>query len=263
MLPPIDVMFDGADYWLFDGYHRMEAWEQARGRGCAVDVRIHQGTQVDAQWASYAANKAHGLRRTNEDKQRAVLAALRHPNGAGRANREIARHLGVDEGTVREHRSKLESTAEIPQLERRVGSDGRVRSIKNMGKGQNARKIGTGQAAVVTLPPIDMPAPAQYAAEKVSVAQVEAMIAAVEVDGDRPLPEWVTASPVDMRVSKASRLINIYRQAMDVADEYGELTGCFSETLAPARELNKMIKRLQRLIDVLEGRAVEPMEDCD
>ena len=104
---------------------------------------------------------------------------------------------------------------------------------------------------VVALPPISLPSPAQYGT------------VTVEVEGDLPLPEWLAAPHVDMRVSKASRLINIYQQAIGVADEYGELTGCHSETLAPARELTKMIGRLQRLIDVLEGRMVEPMEDCD
>ena len=130
-----------------------------------------------------------------------------------------------------------------------------------------------------TLPPIAMPAPAQYGKPAIQPGTPEARrltaeikagtwqgrqpeTVTVEIEGDRPLPEWATAAPTDMRVSKASRLIDIYRQAISVADEYGELTGCHSETLAPARELRKMIGRLQRLIDVLEGRTVEPM-DCD
>jgi hypothetical protein len=126
LLPPIDVMYDGTCYWLFDGFHRLAAqWKIAGEKVLYVDARVHMGSQADAQWASYAANKSHGLRRSNEDKKRAVLAALRHPNGASRANREIARHLGVDEKTIRFYREGLESTAEITQSNERVGADGR------------------------------------------------------------------------------------------------------------------------------------------
>jgi len=36
---------------------------------------VIRGTQQDAQWFSFAANQTNGLRRSNEDKQRAVKAA--------------------------------------------------------------------------------------------------------------------------------------------------------------------------------------------
>ncbi|MBP8292974.1 MAG: hypothetical protein KAX65_09385, partial [Caldilineaceae bacterium] len=124
---------DGAHYWLWDGYHRLAAWRKLRGDGVLVDVRVHQGSQADAQWASYAANRAHGLRRTNEDKSRAVQAALKHPNGASRSNREIGRYLGVDEGTVRHWREKLEAGAEIPQVSERTGADGKTYDTSGIG----------------------------------------------------------------------------------------------------------------------------------
>lgn len=72
----------------------------------------------------------------------------------------------------------------------------------------------------------------------------------------------ITPVPDD-RIGQAIRLIGIYNLAISTADEYGELTGCHTETLAPKRELQKLIDRLQRMVDLLEGRAVEPMEACD
>lgn len=150
-LPPIDVMYDGGAYWLFDGYHRLHAHKLAYGESASIDVRIHQGSLADAQWASFAVNKAHGLRRTTEDKQRAITAALKHPNGASRSNREIGRHLGVDDKTVGEWRKKLESAAEIPQVTERQGADGKVYSTANIGANRpNGMAAGTPDARRLT-----------------------------------------------------------------------------------------------------------------
>ena len=136
-LPAIDVMFDGTFYWLFDGYHRTEAHERL-GR-TKIFANVHQGEQADAQWASYAANKAHGLKRSNEDKKRQVLAALRHAKAPTFSNREIARHIGVDEGTIRYYRTQMESTAEIPQSTTRTGADGRTINTAKIGSNQPRR----------------------------------------------------------------------------------------------------------------------------
>jgi transposase-like protein len=114
--PPLVVFYDGENYWLADGFHRVKAAWQASRETVAAEVRL--GTLEDARWYSFSANRANGLRRTNEDKQRAVKAALLHPKSAGLSNRAIARHVGVDEGTVRNWREKLAADAEIPQRER-------------------------------------------------------------------------------------------------------------------------------------------------
>ena len=47
-----------------------------------------------------------------------------------RSNRQIAAGLGVDDKTVGVTRAALEATAEIPQLERTVGADGKARPSK-------------------------------------------------------------------------------------------------------------------------------------
>jgi uncharacterized ParB-like nuclease family protein len=133
-LPPVEVIYDGANYWLYDGFHRVAAHQQAGI--IMINANIRQGAQADAQWRSYAANQTHGLRRTNDDKQRAIQAALRHPNGVTMANREIARHLGVDHKTVGDWREKLEATGEIPQSTTRTGADGRTIDTTNIGTNQ-------------------------------------------------------------------------------------------------------------------------------
>lgn len=118
--PPVVIFHDGEHYWLADGFHRLKA---AFASGLdAIDCELRQGTLEDAQWYSFSANKTNGLRRTNEDKQRAVKSALLHARAASMSNYAIARHVGVDEATVRNWRSKLAASTEIPQIDTRTVS---------------------------------------------------------------------------------------------------------------------------------------------
>lgn len=101
--PPVVVFFDGSAYWLADGFHRYHA---ALSLGLAtLDADVRRGTLAEAQWYSYSVNQSHGLRRTNEDKRRAVEAALQHPYAASKSLRDIANHCGVHWTTVENYRN--------------------------------------------------------------------------------------------------------------------------------------------------------------
>lgn len=91
--PPITVFHDGEAYWLADGFHRVSAAKQAALEALAADIR--QGTRRDAVLFSVGANAAHGLRRTNQDKRRAVEMVLHDDEWRQWSNREIARRCGV------------------------------------------------------------------------------------------------------------------------------------------------------------------------
>ena len=103
--PPVVIFYDGSDYWLADGFHRVEAAKSLGLVEIAADVR--PGTLEDAKWYSYSANKMHGLRRSNEDKRRAVEAALTHPKAKTLSDVEIARHVGVSSMTVGNYRKAI------------------------------------------------------------------------------------------------------------------------------------------------------------
>lgn len=73
-VPPIGVLADGKDYWVWDGHHRIEG---ATAAGFAViRCKIEQGTFRDAVLRAAGANTDHGLRRSNADKNRAVRRLL-------------------------------------------------------------------------------------------------------------------------------------------------------------------------------------------
>lgn len=126
--PPVVVFYDGTDYWLADGFHRRDA---AFAAGFTeIECDVHQGTLQNAQWYSFAANKTNGLRRTNNDKERAVKAALTHPNATGLRDRKIAEHVGVSHEYVRQMRLPLSTV----DSQKRMGRDGRTINTANIGK---------------------------------------------------------------------------------------------------------------------------------
>lgn len=161
--PPVKAMYDGTDYWLYDGFHRVKAAQNIDRTTIRVDVQ--QGTKQDAQWESLAANKDHGLRRTQSDKRRAIKRALKM-KGAGESNAEIARHVGCDDKTVAKYRRDLEATSEIPKSDKRTGADGRTIDTSNIGKSRSNGSKPTPTPTKPTAPQISSTASAQKRRER-------------------------------------------------------------------------------------------------
>ncbi len=163
IFPPVEVYHDGIEYWLADGFHRVQA--ALKADMTVIEAAITQGTVADAQWHSFSANKAHGLQRTNEDKEQAVRAALRHTKAAGLSDREIARHLGVHGTTVGKYRAEMVSSAEIQQIDTRTvsrGDSSYKQATANIGKGQKFKmpSMAPRIAAPTTTPPPRQETPA-------------------------------------------------------------------------------------------------------
>jgi hypothetical protein len=78
--PPVVVFFDGVDWWLADGFHRVHAARQAGIP--TIKAEVHQGTKRDAILYSVGANADHGQRRTPADKRKAVETLLTNPEVA-------------------------------------------------------------------------------------------------------------------------------------------------------------------------------------
>ena len=110
-MPPVVIFKDpqGA-LWLADGFHR---WHAARRAGLErLPCQVHRGDRIDALRHSLGANAAHGLRRSNADKRRAVELALEHEvelaAKEGRAtlsDSALGRMCRVDHKTVARHRA--------------------------------------------------------------------------------------------------------------------------------------------------------------
>lgn len=103
--PPMVVFNDGANFWLADGFHRYHANKKAGFLDVECDVR--NGTLRDAVLFSVGANAQHGLRRTNEDKRKAVVTLLKDVEWGDWSDSEIGRQCFVSHVTVGRIRKSL------------------------------------------------------------------------------------------------------------------------------------------------------------
>ncbi len=105
--PAVTVFYDGSDYWLADGYHRLAAAERNGQLDYPCDVR--QGTQREAILHSVGANADHGLRRSNADKRRAVMRLLTDPewNQTFASDNSVAKQCRVSHTFVTKVRASI------------------------------------------------------------------------------------------------------------------------------------------------------------
>jgi hypothetical protein len=96
--PPLTVFFDLKQYWLADGFHRYDMYQQLNVED--VDVEIKEGSLRDAVFYAASANSKHGLRRTNEDKRKAVLTILDDMEWSQFSDHKIGKICGVSHMTV-------------------------------------------------------------------------------------------------------------------------------------------------------------------
>lgn len=136
--PPIVVFYDGDEYWLADGFHRVSAIPSIGTD--KINAEVKQGTREDAVWFSCGANAHHGQRRTNEDKRRSVMTALSHPKAKGLSNRAIAEHCGVSHPFVDTVQGELETVTSCERPEQRKGKDGKRRGERKDSKKKQQRE---------------------------------------------------------------------------------------------------------------------------
>lgn len=107
--PGVVVFHEGETYWLADGYHRHAAAKMAGVQDISAEIRT--GSKEDALKFALSANTTHGLRRSQADKRRAVIIALRRFGDI--SNRELGRMTAVDDKTVAKYRERLETAKEV------------------------------------------------------------------------------------------------------------------------------------------------------
>lgn len=226
-LPPVVVYFDGEQHWLAEGFHRLAAHEKA-GRK-QIDCIVYEGTKADAQWRAIQNNKDHGLRRTNEDKAKAVAMAFAHPKGKDMSDRGIADLVGVSPTMVAKYRPKAKLTAKDGQSKTRVGRDGRKINTAKIGKTKKARvKLSE--------------KPEMKAGNKTPTPQVDHGVAepaevAVDVANDRLVEDVLHGKPLE-----------VYRRVLEnLPDALAELAKHADEIVGKATKPKVARKALARI----------------
>ena len=116
------VLFGGDNgAWIGDGWHRVLAAKQVGFQ--EIDADLRPGGRPQAIEHAVGANQAHGLKRTNADKRRAVQMALE--SWPGLSSREIGQRVGVSHTFVDGERGQLATVASS----KRTGADGKTRSM--------------------------------------------------------------------------------------------------------------------------------------
>ena len=316
--PPIIAYYDGSDYWLADGFHRLAAARSiANFSDALIPADVRSGTRRDAILHAAGANASHGLRRTNADKRRAVETLLRDEEWAKWSNGEIARRCAVSDVFVGKVRDDLSPNGlEIPP-KRTVTRNGTTYTQNTANIGAVPQPIPTPTAkeysAAVqgrerfTLSTDDLPADLVAAGwtvrskdlgsywvvnetngmesaivrnwdgfaelraslQKRLPSHAQTMASAISnqqspISNPAPLPAWAQEKPAppvnaydafpvpDGRVAAARHLMALYGAVIDSEEQYGELTGRFSDTLGVKRDLTNMIAHLADLIAAIE-----------
>lgn len=175
---------------IYDGNHRGEAAKQT---GSMLEVALMTGTPDDAAWLAAGANTRHGLKRSIDDIENAVKSALRHPNGLGKSDREIARHCSCDHKTVGKYRKQLEASGERPQIDTRTVTR-------------------NGTEYQMSIP---MPEPESPEVDEPQAVEREPMVFDQHMDPpQKPLPRYET-----IKITTPDAVINITAPMLDEAEE--------------------------------------------
>lgn len=187
--PAVVVFFDGSDHWLADGFHRYFGYQKAGA--VEIEAEIHAGTKRDAILYSVGANARHGLRRTNDDKRKAVLTLLSDEEWASWPQTKIAAACGVSQPFVSRIAADLSPDASY--------AENKMRTVQRNGTTyqQNTGKIGSGKSETVS----DLPEePAPKADDEAAVAR-----AAEQAEHDRQREEHRASLPPDIQAIEAGK----------------------------------------------------------
>jgi len=135
-LPPILV--DRRSMRVIDGMHRLLA-ASMKGQE-TISVEFFDGSPADAFMRAVEANVTHGLPLSQADRRAAAARLIvSHPQLSDRA---IGESAGLAARTVAKIRRR--STDAIPQLNARVGRDGRIRPVDRMAGRRRAAELLVG-----------------------------------------------------------------------------------------------------------------------
>lgn len=131
-LPAIRLFWDGKEYFLADGFHRVAA---AIDAGLLViSCKVENGTHREAVLASLGANAKHGLKRSVADKRNAVTIMFADEEWRTWSNIRIAEVVGVSDTYVGTIRKELETAGQITKQPVRAGKGGAVTDVTAIGK---------------------------------------------------------------------------------------------------------------------------------
>lgn len=233
---PIDTNFDGATYWLVDGFHRYHAYKLMGIK--EVVIKYVPGTQEEAVIRSYGVNAKHGLPRSFEDKKKVVLDALANPLLKDKSNYEIAKICVVSQpfvaGIKDPEKKKKQKEAKEKNIKKKADELRQDEQVENTSV---TNPISSEKTTHAEKPNFDTGAAPDEdelrATELAMQADQEAMYKLLESD-----------EPLKVAHEEIKRLNHLNGQ-LEV-----RLHGLMNER----NEAVKMVKKLQKELDKLKGK---------
>ena len=237
-LPPVTLFYDGAHYWLADGFHRYFG-AKAAGR-TTIHEDITPGMLRDAILYSLSANSKHGLRRSNADKRRAVQTLLDDPEWSKWSSNEIAKRCAVGVDMVIALRNS--SLSEPKVTERTVTTKhGTTTTMQTANIGKKSKPEETEKPAEPQPPPEPEYTPLDAAQDQISDLQDALARASI---GELSAEEKEEAAGLISRLREENRVLKASLKAVTASrDHYQAENG----------ELRRQIRLQRREIDKLAG----------
>ena len=236
--PPVVAFFDGANYWLADGFHR---YFGARDAGeSAIDAEIRTGTQRDAVLYSWGANDKHGLPRSNADKRNIVTAILKDEQGRQWSDNKIGKDFGFSHPFVGNVRRSLETVSSEKSAERTYTTKHGTTAV------MNTTNVGKKTKAEKAKPPFET--------EPSSDSQADAP-AEVEPEIEAP-PEYTELDAAHDQISELQAELVVARMGDIPEEEKQQAAGLIAELHAEIKTLNATLAAVTLSRDTLmEERA--------
>jgi hypothetical protein len=133
---PISLYSENGESSVLDGRNRLDALELLGRiiiRSGVITSNCKWRREEGDPYAYVLSKNIHRRHLTPEQKRELIVKVLKAKPEA--SNATVAKQVKVDDKTVAKVRRKLESTSEIPRLEKTVGADGKTRKAR-IGKKQ-------------------------------------------------------------------------------------------------------------------------------
>ena len=226
--PRMFTMYDGATYWLVDGFHRYHAYKLLGIK--EVDVDYKPGTKEEAQVLSYGMNAKHGKPRTAADKRRAVEQALENPLTANKSNYELAKICKVSQSFV--------AAVRQPEAKQRQEEAKKKHTLKK------AEEINTSQTSTPEVVQVKVPEVDPNVGEAPDEDEIRAAEEALKADQDMMYKMLESDDALRVAVEENKRL------NLRVAQLETRLRGLMNEK----NEAVKMVKSLQKQLDKTKAK---------
>lgn len=103
--PPVEVVFSGSEYCLWDGFHRLECAKQLGQT--SITAFVQPGSQRQAVWLSFSANAQHGFPRQAGIAKKILETILTDESWSKKSLTAVAKHVGVSRQYVQKIKESL------------------------------------------------------------------------------------------------------------------------------------------------------------